>query len=311
MKIKIILLIITLATSIFAQNDEIKATGFTFLRLNYSARASAMANAFTGLSNDANAVFFNPAGLTQIETDEASLTYMNYFMGINCGSAVYAHKMKDATVAFFVKGLNATEDRTLENESGTFDGYDGTFGVSMIELGTSLGKQILHNLDVGISAKYLLENLDDKSASAIVFDFAVLHQTTNKHLKLGIVLRNFGKQMSYHNEYEEGLPRTISAGFSFHPSEKFYTTIDINKPLEDDIFGSIGTEFQIYPILAMRMGYKTNAKDWQTGGDLDVFAGISCGLGFDLHHYNMEIDYAISSYGDLGVVNQITLKYNF
>ncbi len=311
MKIKIILLIITFTTSIFAQNDEIETTGFTFLRLNYSARASAMANAFTGLSNDVNAVFFNPAGLTQIETDEASLTYMDYFVGVNCGSAVYAHKIKDATVAFFVKGLNATEDRTLEDELGNFIGYDGTFGVSMIELGTSFGKQILHNLDVGISAKYLLENLDDKSASAIAFDFAVLHQTTNKHLKLGIVLRSFGKQISYHNEYEEGLPRTISVGFSFHPYKKFYTTIDINKPLEDDIFGNIGTEFQIHPILAMRMGYQTNAKDWQTDGNFDVFAGISCGLGFDLHHYNMKIDYAISSYGNLGFVNQISVKYLF
>jgi hypothetical protein len=64
-------------------------------------------------------------------------------------------------------------------------------------------------------------------------------------------------------------------------------------------------------MLALRVGYKTNASDWKAGGDYDAFSGMSFGTGFNLDKYNLKIDYAIVSYGDLGFVNQVTMNYLF
>jgi long-subunit fatty acid transport protein len=92
-----LILIILLPVILIAQNENAGTSGFTFLKVNYSARAAAMGNAYTGLSNDADAVFFNPAGLVQIDSPQASITYMSYLDGINCGSAAYVYPIDDKT----------------------------------------------------------------------------------------------------------------------------------------------------------------------------------------------------------------------
>ena len=315
MKRKLILITIMFLTGLLiAENDNAGTSGFTFLKVNYSARAAAMGNAYTGLSNDADAVFFNPAGLVQIDSPQASLTYMSYLIGINCGSAAYVYPTNDKTsFGVFAKGLTATEDRTIANELGEYEGVDGTFGMSDFIFGISAARYIIDMLDVGINVKFIQESLDEASASAIVLDAGIMHQSTNENIKVGVALRNFGKQLTYYtdNEYEEVMPTTLTIGFSYHPKDNFFATADMYKPFDNDIFGRFGLEYQVHPILALRAGYKTNASDWATGGDYDIFSGMSFGTGFDLSKYNLIMDYAIVSYGDLGFVNQISVKYLF
>ena len=308
------IMIILLPILLIAENENAGTSGFTFLKVNYSARAAAMGNAYTGLSNDADAVFFNPAGLVQIDSPQASVTYMSYLDGINCGSAVYAYPVNDKTsLAVFAKGLSATEDRTIADEMGQYAGTDGTFGMSDFIFGISAARFIIDMLDVGINVKFIQESLDDNSASAVVFDAGIMHQSTNENLKVGIAIRNIGKQLTYYtdDEYEEIMPTTLTVGFNYHPKEKLYAIVDIYKPLDNDIFGRFGLEYQVHPILTLRAGYKTNASDWATGGDNEIFSGISFGTGFDLSKYGLKMDYAIVSYGDLGFVNQISVKYLF
>jgi long-subunit fatty acid transport protein len=72
MKYKIISLMLLLYVVNVAAEDTAGTTGFTFLKVNYSARAAAMGNAYTGLANDAGAVFFNPAGLVQIKFPQST-----------------------------------------------------------------------------------------------------------------------------------------------------------------------------------------------------------------------------------------------
>ena len=313
-KYLILITILLFSVLLIAENENAGTSGFTFLKVNYSARASAMGNAYTGLSNDADAVFFNPAGLVQVNSPQASLTYMSYLDGINCGSAVYVYPTNEKTsLAVFAKGLSATEDRTIADEMGQYEETSGTFGMSDFIFGISAARYLLDILDVGINVKFIQESLDDKSASAVVFDAGIMHQSTNEHIKVGIAIRNIGKQLTYYtnNEYEEVMPTTLTVGFNYHPNEKFYTTVDIYKPLDNEIFGKIGIEYKIHPMLALRTGYKTNASDWATGGENDFLSGMSFGTGFDLNKYNLIMDYAIVSYGDLGFVNQISVKYLF
>jgi len=308
------IMIILLPVLLIAENENAGTSGFTFLKVNYSARAAAMGNAYTGLSNDADAVFFNSAGLVQIDSPQASVTYMSYLDGINCGSAVYAYPVNDKTsLAVFAKGLSATEDRTIADEMGQYAGTDGTFGMSDFIFGISAARFIIDMLDVGINVKFIQESLDANSASAVVFDAGIMHQSTNENLKVGIAIRNIGKQLTYYtdDEYEEIMPTTLTVGFNYHPKEKLYAIVDIYKPLDNDIFGRFGLEYQAHTMLALRAGYKTNASDWATGGDNEIFSGISFGTGFDLSKYGLKMDYAIVSYGDLGFVNQISVKYLF
>lgn len=48
----------------------------------WAARPSAMGGAFSAVSNDVSAIFFNPAGLSQIERPEGNFGYTQKFMGL-------------------------------------------------------------------------------------------------------------------------------------------------------------------------------------------------------------------------------------
>ncbi len=57
-----------------------------FQDLGAGARAPGMGNAFTGLADDVYAIYYNPAGLAQLEGPEASVAYSALYMGLSDGS---------------------------------------------------------------------------------------------------------------------------------------------------------------------------------------------------------------------------------
>lgn len=305
-------ILVTLSGSLFG-NDNKGTTGFNFLRVAYSARAAALANSYIGLSDDANAVFFNPAGLVQISGRSFSSTYINYFEGFHGGAAIYSMPIQEHTqIAFFSQFLGTGSiTRTEVDQFGQFTGSDGTFGANNLIFGVSGGRFIHEMLNIGVTGKVIREQLDDHSATAVAADLSILHQTTNEKLIVGVALQNIGTQLTYHTseKYDEGMPSGAAVGFRYFPHEQLTAVLDIRKPFDHDFAAGAGVEYSVHPTLDLRLGYDTRGSDWQAGGDLDFLSGFSTGLGFTRGSY--VVDYAVSSYGDLGIVNQVSLSYLF
>lgn len=320
----LILGLILLALPLVAIGDDAGTSGFNSLKIIYSARANAMAGAFSSLDDDIDVIFFNPANLGGYASKhEVSSTYMNYFDGYNGGSAVYQYKRSDKTnIAVFGQFL-ASDDipKTINGENG---GYldAGTFTNSDFIMGGTYSYYFNEQLNIGISGKYIQETLDDKSASAVAFDFGILHRPVNEKIRVGVAVRNLGTQISYFtkSEYNEGMPLVFAGGISYRTDLKSGNTeaefvpsmivsLDLSLPQGSDLVGLVGTEFQVHEQFLVRAGYKTNAGDYKNGGDNEIVSGFSTGVGFV--RKNLKIDYALNSYGDLGFVNQVTLKYQF
>ncbi len=53
-----------------------------FLSVGQGARANAMGEAFTGVADDPSAMYWNPAGLTQLHSDQFTTTYADRFDGL-------------------------------------------------------------------------------------------------------------------------------------------------------------------------------------------------------------------------------------
>src|SRR4030042_3910971 len=67
------------------------ATGYTFLKLGVGVRPVAMGNAFTALSDDGNAVFWNPSGLGIVNgyyLAGMAMNHLYYFNYYNLTSAI-------------------------------------------------------------------------------------------------------------------------------------------------------------------------------------------------------------------------------
>ena len=268
-------------TLLNAANENVGTTGFNFLRVSYSARAAGMGNAFTGQADDLNAVFFNPAGLPLLNTKSIATSYINYFEGFQGGSVVFVVPRQDRfAYGIFAQYLgNQNITRTLVDDQGEYLGTAGTFGANDIIVGFAGGIYVHEMLNIGASIRFIYESIDEYSASAAVVDAGVYHQTVNDNLRVGVTLRNVGKQITYYtsSKYEEKMPTQITVGFNYDLHERLDANLDISKPLDQDFSGKIGLEYKAHQILTLRTGFNTRADDWRMGGDYDFLSGLSAG----------------------------------
>ena len=288
-----------------ATDDNAGTNGFNFLKINYSAKAAAMAGAYTAMSGEVDAYHYNPATIREALDRSFSTGYLSYFVGFNGGFAIYNIHGETTSLAFFGEYLSSGEIDAL-----VADGTDtGTYSASDVLLGVSVAREVHPMLTVGVNAKYIMETIDDNSATAIAADVGLIHQPVNKHLKVGLTIRNLGYQVTYFSdsEYKEKFPITYAGGLRYTFSEKVLANIELDKAAGQDIAGGLGADWKVHPMLAIRGGYKFDGSDWNT--DSNYLSGLSVGLG--LNWKKLVLDYAISSYGDLGALNHISLRYSF
>lgn len=316
MKKLIIILLASLVINLWGLDENAGTTGFAFSKLNFSPRAAAMGYAYAGIANDHEAVFYNPAGLFQLKDKSITAAYMNYIADINCGSIIYSYPIKESlALSFYSKFLSTEETRTLSDPQGNYMGTQGNFGASSLELGGAVSYHFSDKVNLGTTFKYLYDSLDSNSASALAMDFGIYHITTNEKVHLGIVIRNIGVQLSSYtsSDFDEKLPSVFDLGFGYRMHPRFLIGADLYKPLNSDFYERFGVEY-IPPFIAenrlkLRLGYKTDGKDWQNDGNSDALSGFSG--GFNINWYKYSLDYSVLSNGNLGIVNQVSLTYKF
>ena len=134
-----------LTTIMLALPSMVSAAGFakvgTFggqeLKIGVSARATGMGSAFTGVADDATAVFWNPGGLVSVTGNEVSVNHVAWVADTNLSSAILAFNPRSipGTFAFSVRSfwMDPQLVRTAYNPEGTGETFDSgttTFGLS-------------------------------------------------------------------------------------------------------------------------------------------------------------------------------------
>ncbi|MDP2173847.1 MAG: PorV/PorQ family protein [Candidatus Cloacimonadaceae bacterium] len=308
-----ILLVSAALAQLPAVNESAGTTGFSTLKIVYSARAVALGQALTGVCESPDGLHFNPAAIIRMENKEVGTTYMNYFIDAKGGQVQYLlPRDKFIGWGFFLKYLNWGEiDRTDVDSSGNLIESGETFGAYNFIAGASTSRYISDAIDVGGTLKVIYDQIDDAAAAAILLDLGMIHHPANEKVKVGLSVRNIGRQISYYteNKYAEKLPLTYAAGLSYRFNDQFFSMFDISKATGENFAAKFGLEYSINSDLQLRAGFRSNAADWNNGGTLGFTSGISLGAGWRWRNYRF--DYGLSSYGDLGYVNQLSLNYEF
>ncbi len=139
------------------------AADAAFQDLGAGARAPGMGNAFTGLADDVYAIYYNPAGLAQLEGPEASVAYSALYVGLTDGSnlgvqqAAYAQPLG--------KGGRYGSGGFMYQRFGLDSLYDEQ------EIFFSYGKSVFKSetkgqLYLGLNAKYLDRSFSQDAQSA-------------------------------------------------------------------------------------------------------------------------------------------------
>lgn len=233
------------------ETQTCKTSGADFLKIRTGARQLSMGSAFTGLADDANTLFWNPAGLFSLTDWSINLMHNNWLadLQLESFSSILPNWWDHLRLGFF--GLQ------LWSPS-----WDNTGGQQPPEryrdvmVGVGLAAHIGPCLKLGATGKLIYRSLGNYTSSPAL-DLGLLYQP-NRSLSLGAVIQNLGPAISLH-ETKEKLPLNLSLGGAYRGriSNWFCPTLiaDISYgTIDRRVRKSLGTELWIKNLLALRLG---------------------------------------------------------
>jgi len=311
-RIVTILMVLSLAGAARAQEDygfefsKAGTGGFQFLKIGMGAREVAMGEAVAGVSQDANAVFWNPAGLPFVESYQAAFTHNAWIAGSRVDAFVGVFPALS-----FVIGVHVMQFAIEEFEETTVDAPDGTgrmVNAGDLNIGLTVSRRFSDRFTLGLQAKYVREELDGVAVNNLLFDVGAMYYIGFHHLRLAFVVQHFGADRAYFVEkFRMPLLFRVGAADDVIDTEDLRTTValDLVHPTDNTEWLNAGAEVTLMKLLALRAGYRFLHED----GQLSFGGGLS---GADLLPIDVRIDYAYASFGEaLGATHRISLIVGF
>ncbi len=232
---------------------QVGGAAVVFLQIEPDSRSAGMGNTGVAIADNANAIFWNPAGLARQEGTELSLTHSNWLPEFNAGlfyEYLTAKHRVDGIGTFAghltYLFLGEHEGRDAQNNpTGDFKSYD-------LAAGASYGTNVLENLSLGTGIRLIYSNLapgqsvgaqETRAGVTVGFDLAALYslprfQAGNAEVgvDLGFNLANMGPKIQYSDQGQaDPIPQNLRLGyavtFDFDEYNKLTLTQDFNKTL--------------------------------------------------------------------------------
>jgi hypothetical protein len=290
----------TFHTSAFFDRDELGATAANFLKIGIGAKAGGMGGAFVGLADDPSAIYWNPAGLSQLDCPQVMFAHNQWAQDIRYEYLGYALSIDPkSTMAVAVMFLHMGEVLGYdENDKPTssFSAYD----VAML---FGYSRKISPRLFLGWTAKGILEKLEDHEAQAAAFDMGIFYDS--HILSFGLSLRNLGTKLKFIDK-KYSLPADLKAGIALKSlSNRLLLSTDIDLLTDTPPAFQHGIEYNFQNVLFVRGGveYKTQNQSSPSSTSLTVGGGVRVS--------NFQFDYTYSSVEFLGNLHNFSLTYRF
>ncbi len=283
-------------------------TSAGFLKIPVGARGTSLAGYYAGVDDEISLLYWNPAGLANIVSSQIGLSHREHFQGIKQDFFGYVFRNKDnvfglSLISFYAggiegrSGINDMNEQWVNLYQVTLPDY--YFSVLDLAVCGSYIRNIGKNIFLGTNLKFILQTIDNYSGYSVGLDFG-LNYLLIKNLRLGFVIKNFGLPIKLD---KESYPLPLELGFGgIYRYKKTSFMLNFNQPVDNYLTISTGVENEILKYLKLRAGYRYKIFGWLVGVD----AGLSGGLG--INFFGTRLDYAISSYSDLGVVHTISLS---
>jgi len=285
---------------------------FDFIRLGISARSAGLGGAFTSMTQDQTALFFNPGTLATIDSSTISATFMKHVLDISSGMATYTLPIeKNSTERISISAVYTTYgsfDRTDE-----FGSVTGSFSANNVGLMGTYSNELDSILSYGISAKFMYATLDDLSSTALAMDAGILYRIPASRTNIGFSLLNIGTQLSTFEGITDRMPIDVRVGIN-HRLRGLPLLLNFSlHHLADDADAffdrignfSIGGEFILSKVLDLRIGYDNYVRNATSIQGQRRFSGFAAGVGVRTAY--VQVDYGVSALGTAGSIHRLTL----
>ena len=249
-------------------------TGVAILNQAQGVRQLGMGEVATGISDDAGAIYYNPAGLATVRNIELNAMYHQNIIDTRNEAVNLVYPLKKGLIlrnkASIGIGALAYQGGDIEwiklNPDESIKSSEVVKAESDYQIGLCYGEEVARlygNTYAGIMVKWIQSTLvEEYTASAFGIDMGVLHKVGG--FGLGVAIQNIGTEMKF-IEVGDSLPFTIRLGGSYERNigkiVKVAGGVDGIKVKNEDMGCNIGGECWIGDILGIRAGYKIKDED--------------------------------------------------
>jgi opacity protein-like surface antigen len=319
---------------LFGQSLKTGTTAAEFLKIGVGPRAIGMGSAFTATSDDITALYWNPGGLANLNSNQAFFNHVNWIADINYDYAALAVKVPGFGVLGTFVSILSTNDmpvRTIERPEGTGE----LFTYSTLAIGLSYARNLTEQFSLGFNVKYISENLWHMNSTGFAMDVGTLYKIpVLNEMRVAASISNFGTKMKLNgrdilsvkqvgsgsspnlintdlelDSYDLPLLFRIGIAVDAMKSSSNRVTIGVDAihPNDHTEYINTGLEYSWNEIVFLRGGYNSLF-------ELDSEKGLT--LGFGLHYRVIDLvqvglDYAYQDFGRLSNVQYFSLSINF
>lgn len=330
---------------------NVGTAGAQFLKIGPGARVDSLGGAFSAIADDVTTIYWNPAGLSQLERLSFSDTHTIWLADVRYNYLAFATPIEHVgTLGASVTFLNVpdTEITTLAQPDGTglwYSAWDTAVSLAY-------ARQLYHEesgarLSIGINTKYIHQQIHRESANGVAIDVGTLYHTGWRSLRIGMSFSNFGPEMRFSGpDLKTGAEEAGDERYAdYHPYPD--TTNPSRKAELETIEYPLPTNFRIgvaYDLIDNEMNLLTIALDGNHPNDnserlnfgleywyrrmaairagyklrlgpdrLDDEEGITLGFGTHLKFSKtmLSLDYAYADFGHLQNAHRLSLGLKF
>lgn len=320
MKKILLIIFLTCSGSLFAQlfptlgEQRAGISTAQFLKIGVGGRASALGDAFVAVANDASALYWNPAGLSQSNRNQVFFSHNEWLVDIKHEflGAVYHLSDNDAVglslTSVHMEDIKVTTE-VMPNGTGEFFSYGD------IAVGVTYSRKMTDQFSFGGSIRYMEETMDKLKMRGVMVDLGTLYWTGLGTTRFAVTVSNFGNNIApdgkvvlfgkrEKSEWQSFSPPTIfRIGFAFEPYQdtehKLTASIQLNHPNDNSENVSTGLEYTWHNLLSLRGGYKLNVDEQ----NLSFGAGVNLPLSIA----DFTFDYAFSNFSRLGSAHRFSI----
>ena len=185
--------------SLPSDNTAYGTTAGEFLLLGAGARGLALGGAYAALATDVSALYYNPAGVAQLDRPGAMVSTYSYAVDTRYVWAGLAVPMSGGARSVGLQigsfGFSGQPVYTVENPNG-----DGTkYSVAQTFAGLSYAQNFSDRFSAGGTFKVIYDALGKTTANAVAVDFGTnFHaQAMGRPLRVAFVILNLGSDLKH------------------------------------------------------------------------------------------------------------------
>lgn len=322
--------------------------GANFLEIGVGARGEAMAGAYASVAQGVTALYWNPAGIAEIEGPSAAMTITKLYGDLGLTHTFVGAVLPVGSSGAFGLSITSFSSGDITRTTEAFpDGGDPTFGATFsynaTAAGVYYGRRLTDRLEIGLGLKYAQEGIDNATANYVGIDVGTSFRTGLYGTHIAASLANLGTAGKFQgaavDTFVVGANGTVPFQFGTNSLQmptlfRFSVRSDVigasdallstnkdndliaiaeaDNAIDTDIQLAFGVQYSFRNMIFARLGKRwVNEKqtDFRSGG-----FGLSYGAGLRLPlagGRGFAFDYSYTNMGELNNVQVFSLELGF